>query len=70
MGQNGGMSSDYQPRENDHLVEPMIEAIREESRAQDDGAPLSRGVAWAPLLVPLGGFAIALLVWAGYRLLS
>jgi hypothetical protein len=70
MGQNGGMSGDYQPRENDHLVEPMIDAIREEGAAELGPEPLSRGVAWAPLLVPLGGIAIAILVWAGYRLFS
>jgi hypothetical protein len=64
------MSGDYQPRENDHLVEPMIEAFRGEGDQGSETESLSRGVAWAPLLVPLGGIAIALLVWAGYRLFS
>ncbi len=62
------MTSDYQPREHDHLVEPMIEAVRGEPTPE--AAPVSRIGAWASLIVPLGGFVIAVLVWALYRLLS
>lgn len=67
------MSDDYEPRADDHLIEPMIDAVRgdapvgESKQGPSRGEP-SRLAGWAPLLVPLAGFAIALTVWGLWRL--
>ena len=66
------MTGEYEPREHDHLIEPMIDAVhgQEDPSGPAEVAPgsPSRAAAWAPLLVPLGGFAIAILVWSLWRL--
>ena len=68
------MSGEYEPREHDHLIEPMIHAVHGEARGATEQPgeerEISRVVAWSPLLVPFGGFAVAVTVWALYRLFS
>ncbi|HIG10853.1 MAG: hypothetical protein ABGY71_10610 [bacterium] len=62
------MSADYTPREHDHKIEPLFEAVR--GLAEDEEAPASpaRREAWASVWVPLVGLASAILVWFLYRL--
>ena len=59
------MSDDFRPREHDHLVEPMYEALREETQGNGGGA--SRGGRWlrvvvALLVVGAAGWAISMVL--------
>jgi hypothetical protein len=75
----GPMSGEYEPREHDHLIEPMIHAVHGEGNGASEGAAqeasgppeeVSWKVRWAGLLVPASGIAIAVVVWGAYRLFN
>lgn len=58
------MSKEFRPRENDHLVEPMFEALREQPANAADGGRSAHPWRWVALLLVC---AIALVVIVALR---